>query len=241
LTEALSLLDRVSGDRIRHELNIILAENRSTASLAKMSELGILAAIHKELVWDGWLEERFQDILSVPSDPFWTDLIGKIGLEERIKIAYILWTLRLSPGIARNITERIKLSTELRRMVLSTVYLWQNMPGIQNEKPSVVTSRFNDVHPLGIYALFCATEDQAQRDVITRYIQIWRNISPTISGHDLKNQGIPPGPIYRRILEALREAWLDGDITSVEQETVLLDQLIASSRGKLVGNRKEKS
>ncbi len=241
LTEALSLLDRVSGDRIRHELNIILAENRATASLARMSELGILAAIHKELVWDGWLEKRFQDILSGLPDMYWTDFIGKIELEERIKIAYILWLVRLSPGVARNISERIKLSTELKRMVQSTVYLWQNMPGIENEKPSVVTSRISDVHPLGIYALFYATEDQAQRDIITRYVQIWRNISPTISGYDLKIQGIPPGPVYRRILEALREAWLDGDITSVEQETVMLDQLIASSRGKLVGNRKEKS
>jgi tRNA nucleotidyltransferase (CCA-adding enzyme) len=89
--------------------------------------------------------------------------------------------------------------------------------------------------------LYCAIEEKAQKDVISRYIQVWRNISPTISGHDLRNQGIPPGPVYRNILEALREAWLDGDITTVEQESKMLEQLISGSHEKLIGNQKGKS
>ncbi len=241
LTEALSLLDRISGDRIRHELNIIFAENRASAIYARLAELGILAAIHKELIWDSWLDERFHTIFSGQPDPYWINFIGKIEQKERINIAYILWLLRLSPGIARNISERLKLSTELRRMVQSTIYLRQNLPGIEKQKPSVVTSRLSDVHPLGLYALYCAIEEKAQKDVISRYIQVWRNISPTISGHDLRNRGIPPGPVYRNILESLREAWLDGDITTVEQESEMLEQLIGGSHEKLIGNRKGKS
>jgi len=38
--------------------------------------------------------------------------------------------------------------------------------------------------------------------------------------------GIEPGPVYRRILWALRAAWLDGKISTREQEIALLNQLV---------------
>src|SRR4030065_743011 len=49
--------------------------------------------------------------------------------------------------------------------------------------------------------------------------------SPTINGHPLRARGRPPGPRYRLILTALRAAWLDGKIDSVDQETALLEEI----------------
>ena len=108
LTEALSLLDRVSGDRIRHELNIILGESCASAILSRLAELGILTAIHKDLVWDTWLQSRFDYLFAGQPSPIWSVFIEKLEKEDEIKIAYILWTLRLSPGLARNVAERLK-------------------------------------------------------------------------------------------------------------------------------------
>jgi len=39
-------------------------------------------------------------------------------------------------------------------------------------------------------------------------------------------KGIPPGPIYSRILTLLRNAWLDGEVTSADQEEQLLRRLL---------------
>jgi tRNA nucleotidyltransferase (CCA-adding enzyme) len=58
------------------------------------------------------------------------------------------------------------------------------------------------------------------------YITLWQHTHPTLDGHVLKNRGLPPGPVYREILGALRDAWLDGKITSQNQEKELLDQLL---------------
>jgi len=41
LREALSLLDRVSGDRIRHELNYMLAEPKAGAMFDRLAALGL--------------------------------------------------------------------------------------------------------------------------------------------------------------------------------------------------------
>jgi tRNA nucleotidyltransferase (CCA-adding enzyme) len=233
LREALSLLDRVSGDRIRHELNIILSESRACAILDRLAELGILSAIHQDLVWDSWLQKRFERLSAEQPDHHWSDLIDRLDQAERTMIAYIFWMLRLSPGLARNIAERLKLSAGLRRMIHSAVYLWHDLPGIINQKPSIVTSRLNDIQPLGLYAIYCATDDVAVKDVIVLYVTSWRKMAPSITGDDLKSRGIPPGPVYRKILEDLRKAWLDGEITSVEEETELIDRFITRNLGKI--------
>jgi tRNA nucleotidyltransferase (CCA-adding enzyme) len=53
-------------------------------------------------------------------------------------------------------------------------------------------------------------------------------ITPQITGDDLRERGIPPGPIYKRILGDIRDAWLDGKIDNVEQEEDYLNELLTN-------------
>ncbi|HUE70643.1 MAG TPA: CCA tRNA nucleotidyltransferase [Pirellulaceae bacterium] len=48
---------------------------------------------------------------------------------------------------------------------------------------------------------------------------------PLINGDDLKRAGIPPGPKYKVILESVRDAQLEGKITSCEAALALARQL----------------
>jgi tRNA nucleotidyltransferase/poly(A) polymerase len=48
---------------------------------------------------------------------------------------------------------------------------------------------------------------------------------PLINGDDLKRIGIPPGPQYRLVLEAVRDAQLEGKIATQEQALALARQL----------------
>ena len=54
----------------------------------------------------------------------------------------------------------------------------------------------------------------------------WRKIKPVTDGEDLQKLGIPAGPLYKNILASLRSAWLDGEISSVEQEREYLRKLL---------------
>jgi len=47
-----------------------------------------------------------------------------------------------------------------------------------------------------------------------------------IDGNDLRALGIPQGPLYKRLLDAVREAQLDGAVTTKEQAIELVKQLI---------------
>jgi tRNA nucleotidyltransferase (CCA-adding enzyme) len=77
-----------------------------------------------------------------------------------------------------------------------------------------------------IYAVFSATDDQAVRDKLHTYITDWRFITPKTTGDNLHERGLPPGPQYSEILTQLRQAWLDGEVCTSEEETALLEKLI---------------
>ena len=60
------------------------------------------------------------------------------------------------------------------------------------------------------------------RGIIAEYLLKLRHVRPALSGKDLKALGVPPGPEMGRILKRLREARLDGEVKSREEEQVLV-------------------
>jgi len=58
-----------------------------------------------------------------------------------------------------------------------------------------------------------------------------RYIKTTITGDDLLDMGLPPGPLFGKLLTRLREAWLDGEITNHTEERAYLERLIAEETG----------
>jgi tRNA nucleotidyltransferase (CCA-adding enzyme) len=53
------MLDTISGDRIRHELEHILEEDRPELAIKRLGELGALHRINPSLEGDGWIAEKF--------------------------------------------------------------------------------------------------------------------------------------------------------------------------------------
>jgi hypothetical protein len=57
----------------------------------------------------------------------------------------------------------------------------------------------------------------------------YRLVRPGVNGDDLRRLGLPPSQQYRLILQALRQAWLDGEITTPEEEQNFLQRLITQN------------
>jgi len=76
LRTALELLPKVSGDRLRHELYLILQEAVPERTLHRLRELRILDYLQENVTVDDWLAERFR--LARESWPAWK----KRGLER---------------------------------------------------------------------------------------------------------------------------------------------------------------
>ena len=77
------MIDRVSGDRIRHELELIFGEAQPLKALLRLDELGILRQIDRDLHVDDWIAERFQT-QAAPFDPFvcWAWLVCRLSEKQ---------------------------------------------------------------------------------------------------------------------------------------------------------------
>ena len=65
------------------------------------------------------------------------------------------------------------------------------------------------------------------RERLELYHQKLRFIEPEIDGEYLKAMGLKPGPLFGRILSALRDARLNGEVSNLEEERALVEQLLA--------------
>jgi tRNA nucleotidyltransferase (CCA-adding enzyme) len=61
---------------------------------------------------------------------------------------------------------------------------------------------------------------------ILTYITDWQYVTQKTTGYDLEARRLPPGPIYKEILTRLRNAWLDGEVLTTEDESALLENLM---------------
>lgn len=227
LLEARNLLDRVSGDRVRHEIDHILSERRVCAMMDRLEVLGLLSAIHDELTWDQWLCDVTESLPRQENQLPWDLEIDLKGIDFHQGLAYAIWLVRLSSETARGLIARLKLPRSVVDTALAARKLRRTLPALKGEPPSEVVARLDEVPPPAIYTTYLVVDDQRLKAILEKYLSQWRHVSPTIDGHDLHERGLPPGPIYRHILETLRAAWLDAEVSTPEEEESLLKDLIA--------------
>ncbi|MDD5467406.1 MAG: CBS domain-containing protein [Anaerolineales bacterium] len=225
ILEALPLLERVSGDRIRHELNSILSEALVVEMLSRLHELNLLHAIHPELTWDAWLREKIQALVSAEIEAGW-DITGLDPGTLRQDLIYSLLLLRLPRESAQRLMERLKLSAQLREVIDAAIRLWNRTAELEGATPSQVAELLNGISILSVYAVYLGVDDQGVRERLRSYAVEWRRITPFIDGNRLRAMGVPPGPIYKEILQKLRAARLNGEITQESQELALLERLL---------------
>jgi tRNA nucleotidyltransferase (CCA-adding enzyme) len=98
-----------------------------------------------------------------------------------------------------------------------------------------------DEYPeLPVHCVSLATSGKQQR-VLDAYLAKWKDIRPTITGHDLKALGLEPGPAYRKILGDLRAAWIDGLIKDTDDERDRLRDLLGKDTRAPAKRRKPQS
>jgi tRNA nucleotidyltransferase (CCA-adding enzyme) len=231
LYEARSLIGQISGDRIRHELDHILDEDQRVRMLERMSELGLLGEIHPALVWDDECRENLRMLSSLDNKPLTGVNLDLQRGSNRRRLAYILWFIHLPVEKIKAILRRLRYPTTQSKVVLSASHLWKDLPWLANAKLSQIANRLEDVPALAIYAVFLAARNEHVCSNLQAYLNRINLITPTVTGYDLQRRGLPPGPIYKHILGAIRDGWLDGKIENVDQEQAYLDKLIKNEPG----------
>ena len=229
-------LASVSGDRVRHELDRILHEERPALPLRRAMELGILAAIHPALV-NGEALDRLET--SGPHQYPIDEERAKAGNEgEGRSQVYSLVYLAalvypLSPEDGEGIIRRLNLPGAWAEVVRDTIALRELEPELAAPElsPSRLVGLVQGFSPAAIFAVSRVTNSPAAGRVLKDYLDELRHVAPDLKGGDLLALGVPSGPLVGRILGQLREAKLDRRVATSAQEKSLVKELLAQWGG----------
>jgi len=224
ITEAKTHLGELSGERLRHELDLILAEDKAVEMLTHMDSLDILKEIHPLLSWDAARTRAFEE-LNQPKPDEWKDVPNLLHVPQRVGLRYLVWLGSLTPAGIHELASRLDFPASLREALLSLILLRADLPKLVNAKASEAVSRLEGI-PLPVICAASILAGDDARKVLENYLTTWRHIRQKTTGHDLIRRGLPPGPSYTYILSNLRKAWLDGDLKNDEEEKILLEELV---------------
>lgn len=222
IAHASPLLHRVSGDRIRHELEAIFDEPEPQNTLARLQELGSLGFIHPGLQWNPVLEKDVLAARAFSPDPRWLSISDS---SESFSPMYV-WLLGHPAAVLGDILTRLNAPRRTVEIILDARRALEHLGSLPaGSPPSRVVAELEDISPASLVGAFLVAKGET-KGMLDNYLSTWHNVHPKTTGEILRQRGLPPGPRYREILQALRAAWLDGKIHSDEDEEHLLAQWI---------------
>ena len=226
IPDARSVITELSAERIRHELDLILAEPNAVFMLERLAELDLLKPIHPVLFFEESARARLANIGSFRAlrriSPWNLDR----GEGNKRVLGWLLWLMSLSHNDIGSLNLRLQFSSDFLASLFATSTMFSTLSSFADIKPSQCVERLG-LYPLNaVEAVYFIAPDEKIKDVFFKYLAEWRHVKPHITGDDLSERGLEPGPRYGEIIRRLRAAWLDGEIKSKEQESKLLDELL---------------
>jgi tRNA nucleotidyltransferase (CCA-adding enzyme) len=229
IADALELMPRVSGERVAHELLLIGAEREPEKALCRLHALGVLSAIHPALACDEDVRKRCAQLRRGTGDGGQETEDGTVISRHPSSVvgqplAYLgALTCALPSESALSIARRLALSNMQLEFItqLNRLYHTQAELAADTLTPSQVARLLRPFNDDVIRVGIALIETPVAIERLQQYQSEWQYVKPLTDGNRLRAMGIPPAPIYREILEALRAARLDGRISTQEEEEAM--------------------
>ena len=226
MKEARPLLKQVSGDRLRHELDLIFKEENPIPILDRLQELELLSAIHPALRWQKEQKTPLRTALFEPVPPEWNLPPFIDHTSMRLALGYLVWLIPFGGEPALEIANRFHFNKVLLRAIQSACQIWADRESLVSLEKSAFFDRIESCPLVAGYALFLLAQPGDFKQMLNEAFTHWRYLIPGVDGNKLKEMGLVPSPLFNKIIHKLRSAWINGEISNSEQEKILLENEI---------------
>jgi tRNA nucleotidyltransferase (CCA-adding enzyme) len=227
----------VSAERVRHELELIVAEEAPERVLCRLAELEVLPALHPTLRCDPWLQAKAVELraqLATLREARQESELAEDSLSPNAasRLHMALFTYNLPPVALAEFIEKFRIRKEYRSLMLETSALSTHLErlGQNHLKPSEIVRILEDASEEARLLLRVATDSWLVRQRLDLYQRRLKAVRPILNGDDLRRMGIPPARVYHHILDQLRDAHLDGEISTRAEEEALIRQMTLQTR-----------
>jgi tRNA nucleotidyltransferase (CCA-adding enzyme) len=212
LCSHVSYLDRISGTRIRHEVERVFDEAEPERPLSRLEELGVLRAIHPAVAFTPEQAAAFHHLPGgAPSLAAWP---------------LLCWTA--SAGQLPDLIRRLALTRTQAIAVRAIPALRDAAPQLATAtRPSEVVHLLDPLPLATVFAFAAIARSEPAGQQAERYVTRWRTVRPVLRGGDVIKLGVPRGPEIAEVLRDLQAARLDGEVQSPSDEERFVEAYLA--------------
>lgn len=232
MDDAVELLGHVTGERLRNELFLMLREDAPEKGLLRLAQLGALEQIHPSLRLNGETAQRFaqlrQHLDELAANGWEGQPDGRDGVPELYQCYLALLASDMAPDELDSLVQRLRLTSDDARFL-------EQISGLRDVRaqleatamlPSTIYRTLAPFSPEARFVLSVLADSERLHARLALYEKTLAHVAPRLDGNDLKAMGVPPGPVYRVILDRIRDALLDKEIATPEDERALARRLV---------------
>lgn len=218
LQQNLTVLDIISRDRIRHELELFLTEECPERILGRAEVLDVLTHIYPSLKGNGWLKQKLQ-------------LARSTQYPVPLILSLCLLAYHFTPEEGENFTKSLKFSRTTASAICDTLRLKNNLETLAspNLSRSHIYHLLKDYSPQSVLTCALASDLVYASERLHLYLDKLRYVKTILNGKDLLGMGLSPGEHLGEILHALHTAKLDQEVRTRREEEEFVRNWISTS------------
>jgi poly(A) polymerase len=251
----------VSAERIAEELRRLLVDPRRTRGVNLLYDVGLVAPILPELLPMKGLPQGLPSAPSGDLWDHVMTVLGLLGLESSFPLAFAALlhdmgkprTLGRTPDrytfyyhehvgrrMASEICLRLKLSNAERERIEWLVEKHQFLCDsrrmrISKLKETLAHDGIRELLALHRADALASGRSTDHVEFCEQLLQQWSPADldplPLLTGHDLAELGLKPGPQFKVLLDAVREAQLEGTVRTKDQALALVNGMLQKESG----------
>ncbi len=223
------LLEKLSGPRVRREMEISLKERRFKRVALRMQELGIWEALFPGLRFGNVAASRLGRLQSILAKA------GKAGFSFKGSewLVCVAAVLSESPTIVQSTTmDRMHFTPSERQALfdcLSSPAPVEQFLGAKRSPADSEAYRFlKEYSPLQLLYCMASIKRRRARHWIARHVLVLQPMTSELTGEDLMRMGVEAGPVLGETLEKIRFARMDGKVKTRDDELRYLKENIGN-------------
>ncbi len=218
-TVKMNLFHRLSGHRLLEELKLLLGEREPKEALTRLAELNLLKFIHPKLHWSDRLER-----LSAALDEAvnWYRLLY-LDRKMDVWLVYMMGLLEVLPERAvKDVLKRFPFSeqeaTKLKMARAGCHNVVRRLASKRPLKPADVYHLLTGLSDETLLIMMAKSKGETVKRQVSAFLTAYQHVKPILTGADLKTMGLKPGPQFKKILDQLLDARLNGEIKTESEE-----------------------
>lgn len=219
LQQSVGYLDSISPERFKHELERVFEESNVTGAVRSLATWGTLNLPVRKFRFDETAWRNFAEFYSA-------------GPAERRQIGWGLLSLGFPASQPREVANRWNLDADARNVSADALRLRDQLRS-SNLDELAPSGRVAFLEQFSIEAVKClslSTPEGPMRTALDDYLDTLSSVRPALDGHDVLALGVPQGLRVGEVLQLLKNARLDREVRSTEEENLLVRRYVAKMK-----------